>query len=191
MSQGRLVMYVGTMFGGKSHALLFHVDLHSWDKRIKAFIPAIDSRDDRDAIVTHSGRSYPATRISDPVQIKDELADIRIGQGEYPSILLIDEAHMFGQSLVGVVLEQVSKGMEVVCGGLTVDYRGVPFDVVTTLMAFADVIKVYRATCKACHEQASRYNARLVEDERRIVPGGEGVYEPQCYRCFHRGEGDK
>ena len=191
MPQGRLVLYVGTMFGGKSHALLFHAGIHGYGKLVKAFVPKADTRSEAGAITTHSGVTFPAVEVETSHDIYEFLRYLPEIDGRKVDIVLIDEAHMFDGDLINVVLHLLERGIDVVCGGLTIDFEGNPFEVVTHLMAFADQIEVYRATCKRCGGARAKYHKRLIEDDRRIVPGGEGVYEPQCYQCFHEiGDGE-
>src|SRR2546425_230603 len=84
--------------------------------------------------------------------------------------------------------------IEVIAGvmfaGIDMDFRGLPFGPVPTLLAIAEVVDKLQAICVVCGEPASR-NQRLVNgkpalwDSPTIMVGGRETYEARCRHC-HR-----
>src|SRR5207245_827223 len=77
-----------------------------------------------------------------------------------------------------------------VLAGIDMDFRGLPFGPVPTLLAVAEVVDKLQAICVVCGDPASR-NQRLVNgqpalwDSPTIMVGGRETYEARCRHC-HR-----
>ena len=170
---GSLIVHTGTMFGGKSEAL-FAVDASR--SFVQAFRPQKDTRDQTDNLTSHNGKRMACTRILRAEEIEPLL-------WHSTTTILVDEVHMLDaetpeefRRLVDVL------NYTVVVAGLSTDFRGKPFPIVSDLLALADEITFHAATCE-CGDRAV-YNQRLTSDARVIVPGGASEYAPRCRQCF-------
>jgi len=181
MRSGRLIVHTGTMFGGKSKALVAIVR----NQRIKTqqFIPQQDTRDRRHAIVTHDGEAFDALRILRSEEIFTNLE-------EDTEVVVVDEIHMLDAGTPAALRQLVDRyGVDVYAAGLATDFLGKPFKIMMRTMAYANEVHFHASYCRKCGAEAV-YNQRIVDDPRRIVPGGDGVYEPRCRICFELGGRD-
>ena len=78
-----------------------------------------------------------------------------------------------------------SRGLRVIVAGLDMDYRGLPFGPMPSLMATAETVTKMSAICTACGSPASRSQRLEGSNERsQILVGADEIYEPRCRRCF-------
>ena len=95
----------------------------------------------------------------------------------------IDEGQFFDLELVDVCQQLARSGRRVLVAGLDQDYRGRPFEPMPQLMAVAEYVTKLHAVCMVCGAPAN-HSQRLVVDDKRVVLGAQGAYEPRCRRCF-------
>jgi thymidine kinase len=82
------------------------------------------------------------------------------------------------------------RGVRVILAGTDVDFRGLPFGPMATLMCVAEIVDKFQAICVVCGGPATR-NQRLVNgkpapwDSPTIMVGGRESYEARCRHC-HR-----
>ncbi len=75
-----------------------------------------------------------------------------------------------------------------ICAGLDMDFRGVPFGPMPDLLARAEKVRKLHAICVNCGEDASR-TQRLIEgepaafDDPVVLVGAAEVYEARCRQC--------
>ena len=73
--------------------------------------------------------------------------------------------------------------------GLDLDFRGVPFGPMPTLMALSDETLKLKAICVVCGNDA-HFSQRIINgapakfNDPIILPGAEECYQARCRTCF-------
>ena len=176
MQEGRLEVVCGPMFAGKTTELIRRIELaRSMGLSVSVQRPARDTRSLHDAIETHGGARHQAVEVL-------HAGLVRVNAKAAP-VVVIDEAHFFGESLLAPCLELVRDGRRVIVAGIDVDHFGLPFEPFPGLLAAANEVLRLQGTCARCGGASTR-TQRLVPSTARIVVGGSESYEPRCEACF-------
>lgn len=129
---------------------------------------------------THDGRQF------DGVPVETIIGRGRPHVRSGAVMVVLDEVQFFdSEAVLGWVRHWMARGIEVVAGGLDLDYRGEPFPTTAGLLALADDVVKLRAVCTLCGADASR-SQRLVADAGVVLIGGLESYAPRCVPCFNR-----
>lgn len=181
---GKIEVITGCMSAGKSSELVRRVKREAFAKReVETFKYQPGEQTEISEIVADNRNiSIIAHAIPDAIMIV-----IILGQQERTDlpVIAIDEAHLFGSSLVPVVQGLANEGARVIVSGLDQDFRGEAYPHMGELMAIADEVTKLKAVCTICGESATR-TQRLVNGEPAkrddpVVLAGDGVtYEPRC-----------
>ena len=175
-SVGRLEVICGPMFAGKTTMLMERIrQARAAGVVVGVFRPARDTRSSPASIMTHSGLSLGATEI--------DSADEVLAGRHACTMAAIDEAHFFAQALLEPCLELRRRGAHVLVAGVDLDHRGRMFEPFASLIPHADLVQRLQGTCARCG-RPSTHTQRLVEEEGRIVVGGDDLYEARCAACF-------
>lgn len=181
--QGRLTLFLGPMFAGKSRDMLLRVaKLQAEGRRVLLLKPEIDARYGVDRVVAHSGEWLPAI----PVSAWPELP-------EGTEAVAIDEAQFFRPPFFdghfpSIVSDLLADGVDVLAAALLEDWRGEPFEVTRALLAIADEIVFLTARCAVCGATARR-TAKIAGAGVTVQIGGAEMYEPRC-EAHWRGEAE-
>ncbi len=171
--QGHLEVICGPMFSGKTEELIRRVRRAQIARqKIQIFKPAIDTRYDETEVVSHSAQSIP----SQPVKNSEEILSLL---KDSTRVVALDEVQFFDQNIISVVKRLVARGYRVVCAGLDLDYRAVPFGPMPTLLALADEVVKIKAICMVCGAPASR-SQRIVASDEQVVLGEKNEYMAVC-----------
>ena len=174
--RGWIEVVAGSMFSGKTEELIRRLRRATIARqRVALFKPAIDTRYDATAVVSHDATAMPSTVITAPEQML-----LLVGEAD---VVGIDEAQFFGPELVAVVEQLARDGRRVVVAGLDQDFLGRPFEPVPQLMAVAEHVTKLHAVCMQCGAPAN-HSQRLVSDGARVLVGEKDAYEPRCRTCF-------
>ena len=95
----------------------------------------------------------------------------------------IDEAQFFDEGLPDVCRQLADRGVRVICAGLDMDYRCVPFGPMPNLCAIADEVTKVHAICVRCGSLAY-VSHRIVDSDKRVLLGEKMEYEPLCRECY-------
>jgi thymidine kinase len=183
--RGRLTVYAGCMFAGKTQELLTHFDrLLGAGRRVRLVKPRIDRRYALADVVTHDG----VRARSRPVESAGELAAL-FRQRRRPHAVFIDEAQ-FLPGLAEVAAALLDVGIDVVAACLDLNYRGEPWPGIPDLLARADTCTKLRAICAGCYQPATR-TRRLTADRADVALGGAESYAPACRRCHGQAVGSR
>ena len=178
---GWIEVVTGPMFSGKSEELIRLLRRAAIARqRVQVFKPALDNRFQTSDVVSHSQWRLPCEVVERAEEILSRL-DPRT------EVVGIDEAQFFDDALPDVCSHLASLGKRVVVAGLDMDYRGVPFGSMPTILAIAEKVDKISAICSRCGAPAA-YTQRLTEAEEQVVVGAADVYEARCRRC-HEPEG--
>ncbi len=178
---GWIEVICGPMFSGKSEELIRRLRRAAIARqRLQVFKPSVDDRYSVSDIVSHSQWRVPSEAVGGSDEILARL-DPRT------EVVGVDEAQFFDDGLARACGHLAHLGKRVIVAGLDMDFRGVPFGPMPTLLAIAERVDKITAICSRCGASAS-YTQRLTDQEAQVVVGAGGVYEARCRRC-HEPEG--
>jgi thymidine kinase len=167
------------MFSGKTDELIRRLRrARIARQQIQVFKPRIDARYQVDKVTSHAGDEFEATPVERAEHILPRLEPDT-------TVVAIDEAQFFGESIISVVQGLAEQGARVIVAGLDSDFRGEPFGSMPVLMALAERVDKLQAICMLCGEPASR-TQRLIDgvpahvDDPVIVVGASEMYEARC-----------
>jgi len=180
--RGSIELICGSMFSGKTEELIRRTRRAVIAKQqVQVFKPAIDTRYETEKVTSHDGLNFEAL----PVNFAREILDIIHPE---TTVVAIDEVQFFDTDIVSVCESLAEAGMRVICAGLDLDFRGVPFGPMPDLLARAENVEKLHAICVICGEEASR-TQRLIEgnpaayDDPVVLVGASEVYEARCRQC--------
>jgi thymidine kinase len=177
---GWIEVICGGMFSGKTEELIRRLRRAQIAKMPTIiFKPRIDSRYSENHIVSHNQLKME----SFVVESSDQILKL----AENASVVAIDEAQFFDDSILDVCKTLASNGKRVVVAGLDTDYRGVPFGPMPQLMCEADYLDKLRAICVQCGNPAT-YTQRTSSDTGQVVIGELDKYEARCRNCYETPE---
>lgn len=175
---GRIEVVCGSMFSGKTEELIRRMRRAKFARqKVEIFKPSVDTRYAEEDVVSHDMHKIPCTPIDSSVQILLLASDI--------DVVGIDEAQFLDEGLVGVCNQLANRGVRVIVAGLDMDYKGVPFGPIPSLLAIADEVTKVHAICVRCGALAYASH-RTVESERRVLIGETHEYEPLCRECYQK-----
>ena len=74
---------------------------------------------------------------------------------------------------------------DLIIAGLDMDYRGIPFGPVPSLLASAEYVTKVHAICMRCGNLAN-HSHRLTDNSDLVELGETDSYEPLCRSCFKK-----
>ena len=177
-SYGSIEVICGCMFSGKSTELIKRVETCiKKGQKVQVFNSSLDKRYTKKGISTHDLKKISATHIT---KAQDALELIK----KDTQVVALDEVNFFSRDIAAVALTLAAQGKRVICCGLDLDYKAVPFESTAHLLAVADKVDKLTARCNCCGRPATRTH-RTVDIKSRIYVGGADDYEPLCTDCFN------
>jgi thymidine kinase len=181
-TKGLLEVICGSMFSGKSEELVRRLRRAEYAQQVvKAFKPRLDNRYDLHALTSHSGDVFGALPIERPEELLKHITP-------HTNVIGIDEIQFFTPSIVSLICTLIDQDKRVIVAGLDLDFRGLPFGCVPTLMALADQVTKLKAICIACGADA-HFTQRMVNgqparyDDPVILVGAQEAYQARCREC--------
>lgn len=175
-NRGRIEVICGSMFSGKTEELIRRMRRAQFARqKVEIYKPAIDTRYSEDDVVSHEGNSISSTPVTSSGSILLLADDVEV--------LGIDEAQFFDEGLPDVCRQLADRGVRVICAGLDMDYRCVPFGPMPNLCAIADEVTKVHAICVRCGSLAY-VSHRIVDSDKRVLLGEKMEYEPLCRECY-------
>jgi thymidine kinase len=177
--RGWIEVICGGMFSGKTEELIRRLKRAKIaNLNVEIFKPETDNRYAVHEVVSHDANQIPSIVVKNARDILSYVNE--------KEVIGIDEAQFFDNELIAVCRELANKGSRVIVAGLDMDYRGIPFEPIPSLLAIAEFITKVHAICPHCGQLAS-YSFRLVDVEATVLVGEKQMYEPRCRNCFNRG----
>lgn len=180
---GWIEIICGSMFSGKTEELIRRLRRAQIARqRIQVFKPTIDLRYADKAIASHNGLQEHAIPVSNSEELRQHL-DLTA------DVIAIDEVQFFDVDIVDLCNTLADQGKRVICAGLDMDFRGVPFGPIPQLLAIAERVDKLQAICVICGSEASR-TQRLIAgkpayyEDPIVLVGASEVYEARC-RTHH------
>jgi len=195
---GRIDIYYGPMFSGKTLKLLQELSKVNYSKglKFKIFGADIDTRTtDKNKLQSHANTElqydFPIQRVStkNPEEILKHIND--------EHIIAIDELQFFSDDMIGVIMKLKNMGKQVLLSGLDLDFRKRKFGPITTLLHIAKLeenIHSHRctATCTECglHEGIYTYRKDLNKEAGQVQVGDKETYGAACSECYEKIKND-
>jgi thymidine kinase len=182
-----LEVICGPMFSGKTEELIRRIRRVEYARqRATVFKPQIDTRFDKELVVSHSLQKINSIPVKDSAHIRRILSDTP----EKPKVIGLDEVQFFDADVVNLCEELVSAGTRVVVAGLCEDYLGQPFGPMPMLLTHADSVTKLWAVCMRCGAPASKsqriHVQENINEQDQVLVGGEQNYEARCRACYQR-----
>ena len=181
--KGTLEVICGSMFSGKSEELIRRIRrAEIAQQKVTVFKHRVDDRMSIEYIHTHNGDKCKAIAIDNP-------KNMELFVNDEVKVVGIDEVQFFAQEAVPHILSMVESGKRVIAAGLDLDFRGVPFGIMPSLMALADSIAKLNAVCIICGGDA-HYSQRLINgrtakfNDPVILVGSQDSYQARCRDCY-------
>src|SRR5689334_5237148 len=180
---GWIEVIAGVMFSGKSEELIRRVRRAAIArKQVQVFKSHLDARyAGLYSVTTHDGLTVEAEPVDSSELV---MRGIRTGT----EVVAVDEAQFLDDGIVAVANHLADRGVRIILAGTDVDFRGLPFGPMPTLMCAAEVVDKLHAICVVCGGPASR-NQRLVNgqpaawDWPTIMGGGGESGEGRSGAC--------
>jgi thymidine kinase len=170
------------MFSGKTEEMIRRLRRAVIARQqVQAFKPALDSRYHVEKVTSHNGLHHEASPVA-------WAADILPAIDPETDVVAIDEVQFFDDGIIEVCEKLAEDGKRVICAGLDMDFRGLPFGPMPALLARAEHVDKLHAICVVCGKEASR-TQRLIEgrpaafDDPVVLVGAAEVYEARCREC--------
>ncbi|MGB5824292.1 MAG: thymidine kinase [Proteocatella sp.] len=183
---GYIEMVVGPMYSGKSEELIRRLKRAKIGRQeVIVFKHSIDDRYSADDVVSHSGIAIQAVAINDLSKIWDYITPKTQVAG-------FDEVQFFDKEIIDIVIKLADMGIRVICAGLDMDFKAIPFGVIPELLARAEFVDKLQAVCVECGEPATR-TQRIIDgkparyDDPVILVGATESYEARCRKCHQIG----
>ncbi|MCC7441241.1 MAG: thymidine kinase [Bdellovibrionales bacterium] len=179
---GRIEVICGSMFSGKTEELMRRVKRAQFARqKVQIFKPVIDNRYGVEHVQSHDARRAEAIPVANAREILTHLED-------RCRIVGIDEAQFLDAEIVEVATRLANRGVRVIVAGLDMDFRGLPFGPMPSLMAVAEDVTKLSAVCMGCGAPASRSQRLAADQQSTVMVGAADLYEARCRQC-HEPEG--
>ncbi|MCK5488590.1 MAG: thymidine kinase, partial [Gemmatimonadetes bacterium] len=154
--EGSIEVITGVMFSGKSEELLRRVRRAMIARRtVQVFKSQLDDRyGGIQTISSHDGREIEAR----PVSSSRDVAEFVDSDTE---VVAVDEVQFMDSGILEVANDLANQGVRVIVSGTDMDFRGLPFGPIGSLLAIAEKIDKLHAICVVCGDLATR-NQRLI-----------------------------
>lgn len=155
------------MFSGKTEELIRRVKRAQIARqKVQIFKPELDKRFCEMSVVSHSEQKLQAVAIAHPEEIFSHIS-------AESKVIAVDEAQFFAPAIVDVCQKLANNGLRVIVAGLDLDFRGVPFGSIPTLMAVAEHVTKMHAICTVCGSPASR--SQRVQERAELPLNGRSA----------------
>jgi thymidine kinase len=170
------------MFAGKTQELIRRLDQERYaGAGIQVFKPVLDDRYATQAVSSHRQTHYPALAVEDAPGLAAKLLP-------KTRVVGVDEVQFFDSAIVPLLEELATSGCHVIAAGLDLDFAARPFGQMPLLMAHADRLTKFQASCQypACGSRQASRTQRLVDgrpapsDAPLVVVGGSASYQARC-----------
>ncbi len=186
--KGKLIVFYGPMFSGKSNHLIETIEHSNKDKVI--FKPKMDTRSLN--IRSRTGKELPTINVLEPIEIFNYINS----NNKKIKEVYIDEVNFFNEELVEIIEKTLNQSIDVYVSGLDKDYKQEQFKITSELIDMADYPVQLYARCHKCFKP-SIYSVRLKEDnlilgndqpQILVDDGTQDVYkyETWCKDCLRK-----
>ncbi len=180
---GWIEVVCGSMFSGKTEELIRRIRRAKYaNLDVIIFKPKVDTRDKKDTVVSHDDTTIDCKTIKRASEIYTIVKDSKV--------VGIDEAQFFDNEIVEVCNSLANHGVRVIVAGLDMDYKGVPFNNMASLMATAEYVTKVHAICPKTGGLA-QYSYRKTKSKKRILLGKGDEYMPLSRTAYFKKKNKK
>lgn len=187
--KGWIEVICGPMFAGKTEEMLRRINRFQYaDISYLIFKPKIDTRATN--VASRDGRNNKCFKITKSSEIADYLKEYETTNNIKIDAIAIDEAQFLDEELGQICNKLANSGYVVYVAGLDLDFRGIPFPSISSVLPYADYVTKLTAICTVCGGEANR-TQRLINGEpakmsdKTIQIGDNESYEARC-RYHHQ-----
>ena len=180
--KGWIEVICGPMFAGKTEELIRRIKRMDYAKKnYLVFKPKIDNRYSEDEICSHAMRKAKSVNI-------EKASDILKYVKEDTNAIVVDGVQFLDEEIISIANKLADNGIRVILGGLDMDFRGEPFELMGKLLCIAEEVTKLTAICVKCGDPATR-TQRIIKGEPAsyndpiILVGATESYEPRCRHC--------
>lgn len=173
-------VFTGPMFSGKSDALLNEYEKKYHKSKILLFKPKIDTRD-YGIVKTRNGKEINAILINDLNEIEKHLSD-KI------TTIFLDEANFLKGDVKNLTKLSIMNDLDIFVAGLNMDSDQHPFGIMPNILAVADDVVIFHASCNDCNRDA--YYTYYDGKKDTILVGSEG-YSALCVNCLRKKKNER
>ena len=175
-NEGRIELIIGPMFSGKSTRLIEIIRkyIYKSKKTIMIKFQGDNRYSNKSEIITHDLTKYESIECKKLYDSFEKLKNY--------DVIGIDEGQFF-PDLVEICEKLAFLKKIVIVAGLNADFRMEPFPVISRLISKADKIKLLKAYCFNCHEDA-KFSLRIIQSDETILIGAGESYKPACRKCY-------
>ncbi len=175
-NMGKITVYTGPMFSGKTNALLGAYERATIaHKKVLAFKPKLDTRFGENVIKSRRFGEIKAFRIANIEELENYDADVYI----------VDEFQFLQGSINSIIKLADEKNKTFYISGLDMTAERKPFGPMPELLAIADDVQKMVAICHDCSLENAVYSYFLGKKDTDIVVGNT-EYIPLCRGCFNK-----
>ena len=174
-NEGKIYLIIGPMFSGKTTRLIESIRKYTYKakKTIMIKYHADKRYSDKSEIVTHDLIKYDSIECQNLSDYFEKLKNY--------DVIGIDEGQFF-IDLVEICEKLALLKKIVIVAALNADFRMEPFPVISQLISKADKIKLMKAYCFNCHNDAN-FSLRIEESNETVLIGAGEAYKPACRDC--------
>jgi thymidine kinase len=193
----KLFFRYSSMGAGKSLDLL--KTCYNYEERGKnalIFTSAKDVRYGENKVKSRIGLEKKAIGVNKEFNIFDYVKNI---DDPKPDCILIDEVQFFNKEHIYQLCDIVDiLDIPVIAYGLRIDFKLVPFEGSSYLLALADEIEELKTLCTCCEKKATlniRYTIKeningeykkIITQGEQVLIGGNDSYMPLCRKCYKK-----
>ena len=168
-------VFYGPMKCGKTTKLLNEFKIQQdFGYDVKLFKPSIDTRFDKNKIVSRTGSSANAINIDSIDDLKNYSADV----------YLIDEFQFLDGNLE-IIQNLANQGKKFFIYGLNLTSDKKNFGKMNEIINMADSCNLITSTCQICQKETALFSFFKGEKNTDIVLGDE-EYIPVCANCYEQ-----
>ena len=173
---GWIEVISGVMFSGKSEELIRRVRRAVIArKQVQVFKSHLDARyAGLFSVSSHDGVTVEAEPVDSAEEISRRLRIVT-------EVVAVDEAQFLDDGVVDLANRLADQGVRVILAGTDVDFRGLPFGPMPTLMCVAEIVDKFHAICVVCGGPATRRHPVA-----RCWPPLQNVSVPMCWPATGR-----
>lgn len=177
---GSVEVICGSMFSGKTEELMRRMRRAQYARlKIQVFKPALDNRYSESHVQSHDANRIPSHAVKSSQEVLEQVSD-------NTRVVGIDEAQFFDSEIVTIAQKLAYRGVRVIVAGLDMDFRGMPFGPMPSLLAIAEDVTKLAAVCVVCGGPATRSQRVGTPsglEGAQIVVGSQDLYEARCRFC--------
>jgi thymidine kinase len=176
---GWIEVICGSMFSGKTEELIRRIKRSIIaNQKVVIFKPSIDLRYHETEVVSHDSNSIPSIPVATSLDILNHF--------QHQDVVGVDEAQFFDENLPMVCNKLAEMNVRVICAGLDMDFKGLPFGPMPSLLAISEYVTKVHAICMKCGNIAT-YTFKKVHNDQTVELGEKDLYEARCRSCFVEG----